>query len=232
MPSQPSFNAAQLEQLRSCGVIDTQIEQLNRALHFMRAWLRPQAANNDIAAILEDVSRLSDKLGRKLSAIASRIDVAHAHCFSAIEIGHRLEAPGNDIDRNVTDALRVQLDRLSRVAKAGRQSLPATPTRYRAADPRPVLLVADALLRGWNETYSTVVHSPDARSKSAPRYPKEFRHSGRGSKFADIVRICYQAIGKKEPDRAIKAFRKHSKASRGAAITAFNALLKSVTPPE
>lgn len=215
MSKLPVFTDKQLVQLKDCGVIDAQIPELRQALWLARQMFSKPAANNDVIALLDEVVKLSEKLVRTLGAISDEIDSAHAAAHQLIDRHFWHRGRLDDMAyRTVGNCLCPRLGDLASAANEGRREIPNQPARHRTGDGQSVRLIANALVRGWNVAHNAKVNASDSRASAVPPYPKQFKSGGRGSRFSEIVVICFEAIGHwTDATRAIRDFRKYEKAN-------------------
>lgn len=192
-PGFPDFTDDQKRRLKDLHVCDEQITALRYALVSVRSFVRQPAANNEMAAYLEEVERLANVLSRKLrtaTAIAPDAALMLEKLFWA-------QRP-TDEGPNMAANLCPRLDALIAASAEARESLPVgKQARSRVGNPEPVRRIDEALFHGWHMA-----------NRPAEAYPIAFRPSvSASSAFVEIVGICYTAAGyEQRPKRALQAY--------------------------
>lgn len=234
MAGLPEFSQQHRKKLRELGVVEAQIEQLRYARMMVRLAVSPPAARNDVAALLDDVADLTDKLLRKTGAISTQSSPAHAAAHGLIEQGYWQARP-DDSGGQSSHCLAPRLEALRDAARAGKRELAPVPSRRRTADPQPIGRIAEALLFGWSKQHGSngfSVHLVDGKEVrtygDGPQrkpYPAAFRPSAADSSaFRAIVGICYEAEGgNSDPVAAIKAYLRKQRQLRNDALVALAA---------
>lgn len=139
----------------------------------------------------------------EIDAAREALNRAHAAGGGCHEIEHAQEA----------------LAALNRVITGALADLRTEQTRTKAASPRPIERIFDALLRGWRQGAGgrafNLAPEPEYPDDMARITPKSRGHAKR--KFERIVQICYETIGAPRdyvPERAIRAFRRSQTVAR------------------
>jgi hypothetical protein len=244
----PSFTPDAIRELQNLGVTAAQVRELQVGLVSVRAILVPPPANNETAELLGDIRKLASKLRRKLRELgtasnnggqnSARQQVANLLAKGYWDLRPMDEGP------TIIGAFDERLGSLAQAAKGAAETVPiAKPSRYKAASPKPVRIIDEALHRGWhNEHGAPAVWSRDqteilaaidnrlGKAKRAQAYPKNLEPSvSVTSAFRRIVGICYEAVGRNaDPERAIKAYIANENAQRAHALKGFSAGVKIV----
>ena len=200
---QPIFSPAQRQRLRSLGLIDAQIDELEtNALPLSRAWLRKpptlQDVRDELQALFDAMERAAAAMSRLLSAdkFTPAMREAQARLLMACFEIHHDPHDNHDHVEKAFDAL----SRAKAVVQYAQESLPKTQRRHEAASVLPVKCIDKALLSGFIKGHKGCM--------TLPRYELRRSYSPK-SKYRRIVGICYEAMGQqvnKGPERAIKAF--------------------------
>lgn len=217
MAGLPVFSPTDRKRLKTLGVVDAQIEQLRYARLHIRVAVSPPAARNDVAAILDDVATMADKLLQKTASISRQSSAAHATAHGFIEQGYWQTRPDDEGGQSF-HCLAPRLKALRDAARAGKCELPSVPSRLRSANPQPIRAINEALHFGWTKEHGSDVfhvHWVDgketktyANGPQRKRYPEMLMPSAADSSaFRAVVGICYEAEGgNPDPLAAIKAY--------------------------
>lgn len=234
----PDFSDAARARLKALGVIDAQVEKLRFACVMIRLRISRPAPRNEVAELLGDVAKLSEKLLRKLAAIELQATPAYLLAHLLIEQGYWPARP-HDSGASSSESVFPRLAAVRDAAREGKKSLPRVASRYRSADPHPIRAISDALKRGWSSQHGsagfrvTSERGGEVRTYRADHQSKPFpttlkASAADGSPFRAIVGICYEAVGgNPDPLAAIKAYLKSERQLRESALAALDAGIKS-----
>lgn len=188
-----SFTEEQRERLRKLDLLTEQIAEIESALPLNRSLLEQPAGMADVR---EELSVLSAAL-KRAHAAAEKVDKGKSPKLN--EARWRLELADFDTT-NACETLPTVLKALAAADIGIQRALADLPNKERrsvAADFRPVARIKKALLDGF------------IKAHKLPLPPCTLRvSSSEGSKFREIVGICYEAMGQKnaDPERAIKQY--------------------------
>jgi hypothetical protein len=223
------FNKSQRKELVTLGLCKAQIEKLRLAVAFSRSSLDKPAAKNDMAALLDEVVTLSERLSQRLRALNSQRDAACASVNARLEVGYWCKRPQDD-GPTAAHHLCPRLDALRDSAQEAKASLPAGPVRHLAASPAAIEKIDSALRDGWRQAHRSGVSTSDAPVPVSPPYPARLKPSASSSSaFRRICGICYVVAGRgddADPERAIKAYMAQMRTGRAKAKAAFEKGLK------
>jgi hypothetical protein len=202
--------------LRGLGLIKEQIAELEEVLPFCRLDIADAPRLQDVRAELKAASRTIERAfaqTRRLLLEYNTVSPIAREAMNRIQKASH-EAGGDccEIER-ARDAL-VPLDRAVTKALA---DLPKEQRRTRAAAPRPVKRIDDALIRGWGRGGGGRAYNlaPDPEIRDGTARITRRRRANAKRKFEEIVQICYDTIGAPQDyfhERAIKLFWRLSRA--------------------
>jgi hypothetical protein len=234
----PDFSDDQKKELGLLGALPTQIAELRKALLTVRSVVARKPANTDVAAILGDIAKHAAALSKRLRGSVSTAK-AHTAAFGAIaqRYWNDERVKHSSLDRcghpgaTVSIYLCPLLDALTDAAHSGIKAIPRKPVRHKAADPKAIKAIYNALVFGWPRN-DTTTWIDDAQKNAAPvvsltpmpPFPRRLRPSSSPtSAFSRIVGICYAAVeGNSGPERAIKVYKAQEKQRRADGLAAFS----------
>lgn len=221
-----NFNENQKNELKTLGVLDAQIVELEKVLPTCRAWTADAPPMQDVLDELMDFSKAINgahdsivkmsQAGKTIPArfeAQQRIEVAYSDI--AIPLG------GYDGADQLLKRAQEALIAVQEVVANALQNLPRTQRRSYAANTRAIEWIDNALtLTFANQHYPVSSGEYDPADTSAlqmptppPPYPFPVS-SGVTRPFRIIAGICYQVITGKpdvDPERAIKTYLKQRK---------------------
>lgn len=198
--SQPNFSPDQRKRLRGLGLIDAQIDELEaNALPISRAWLQKTPTLQDVRDELQALFVAMERAAAALSGLQSTATMtpakreAQARILEACFEIHDDPHDNHDFVEKASHAL----SRVKAMVQHAQESLPNTQRRSAAASHGPVAWIHEALVSGF----------ANGHCQPLPRYTLR-TSSSQGSRFREIVGICYEAMGQgnTDPERAIRAF--------------------------
>ncbi len=210
----PVFSAAQRKALAALGLYAEQIDGLQATLPLIRSMLAPLSTATEIRMRWAALEKPLNQARRALTALVAS-DLA-----DAVEARVRLLDAANNPD--LFDEALAGISTLEAAFSTARGKLP-TQRRAHQATWQPIGQIADALLNGFVKHFNPG-HPTAAQVSALPPY---MLRVSRTEPFADVARICYQAIGRdQDPDRAIRVYLKITE------VAAYEMRKKAGLPPE
>jgi hypothetical protein len=206
------FTAAQRAELQRLGVPDVAIRMLEvRGVPFIRKCLEPPPRMSDVRAELR-------KTQKAILAAHEAIERLFNPPANAPHVKGAAEALTGSGRRHLHGG--IPLNRASealipagKVIASAIARLPKTPSRYKAANPRPVDEIADLLHQGCQWAGLPAVPVEGGLPGQITFTPHLQPSASPTSAFRRIVGICYERAGfpTTDPERAIKAYIKHGR---------------------
>lgn len=183
--SVPAFSTTQKKQLLALGLLDEQVGELQRRLPQIKFLLEPGQTVTELRKKWAAIGRPLSQARREIARLSRSQD------YGCAEARFRL-SDASENESLLEDALAAISDVESAI-EAAKVKLPKQ-RRRNSASSFPISLIERALLDGFT------------RHHVAPMPPYLIRTS-RSGVFADVVRICYQAVGRNvDPERAIRNY--------------------------
>ena len=187
------FSKEQRRELARLGVLPQQVHALeNFTLNFCEAWLQPPQPLNEIK---KSLSVVSDGIG---SAIRELKELQTAPTRT-VKYAANLHLEVEMFERGISDITEIMslLSDMEAIVKSA-ASFKISQARHTSADSLPIRRIDEALRRGYAAAYP------------GKGLPKDFPwpSSSDGSKFRQIVGVCYQAMKQKneDPESAIRKY--------------------------
>ena len=198
----PDFTDEQLEELLGQGVLDEQIVGLRLSLHMVRIEIEHATPIGPVRARVGKLVTTLRKASRLLQELIEPLEILNARQHRAkpdvLEAAARIlnSTDNYDVLFDASDALDAALT----AAETARKQMPVQ-RRYRVSW-RAVQRISRALLDGFGMHY----WDAEGHLRTGNQPPYEFAPSREGP-FAEIVRICWEAVGVTTgPDRAIREY--------------------------
>jgi hypothetical protein len=211
----PWFCADQLSDLKRLGVVKAQIAELETVLP---ACLLVSARHTPLQDVRGEL--ISTKIAIKgAKSKIQRLSLQRGMTAAAFEARERVQLASHKLGRGFRfEEITKALESLEALETAVRQAITDLGDRQRrmtTAEPWPIQLIHEALVRGWGKDGKDIKTRPFPKimSPSLSHTPTSKR-----SVFSQVVSICYQAasprVENEGQERAIRAYLKLLKRQR------------------